>query len=38
MTIIELIHAAGIGIDQRTHPREFEYLYKLLLKWKTLQT
>lgn len=38
MTAIELIHAAGIGIDEHTHPAEFEYLYTLLLKWTTLQT
>lgn len=33
MTPIELIHAAGIGIDETTNPKEFAYIYELLLKW-----
>lgn len=33
MSLQELIHAFGIGIDENTHPIEFRYLYELLLKW-----
>lgn len=38
MTPIELIHAAGIGINENTDPKVFTYLYELLLKWKTYQS
>jgi len=38
MSVIEVIHALGIGIDDATHPEEFNYLYGLLLKWTTSQT
>lgn len=37
MTALELIHAVGIGINENDNPKEFKYLYELLLKWKTLQ-
>lgn len=37
MTPIELIHAAGIGIDENINPEVFKYLYELLLKWKIYQ-
>lgn len=33
MTPLELIHAAGIGIDENEDPEVFSYLYKLLIKW-----
>lgn len=33
MTPIELIHAAGIGIDENKDPEVFFYLYQLLIKW-----
>ena len=38
MTPVELIHALAIGIDKNTNPKEFTYLYQLLLKWTMLQT
>lgn len=38
MTPLELIHAAGLGIDELQNPAEFAYLYELLLKWTMLQT
>lgn len=38
MTPIELIHAAGIGVNEYQNPEEFKYLYELLLKWTMLQT
>jgi len=34
MTIEELIHAFGIGIDENTNPIEFRYLMELLYQWK----
>jgi len=37
MTPVELIHAAGIGIDENTSPEVFRYLDELLLKWKIYQ-
>lgn len=33
MTPLELIHAAGIGIDENQSPDTFKYLCELLLKW-----
>lgn len=33
MTLQELIHAWGIGIDENTHPIEFRYLMELLRQW-----
>lgn len=33
MSPIEIIHAAGLGIDENVNPKEFIYLYELLLKW-----
>jgi hypothetical protein len=38
MTPLELIHAAGLGIDENQNPKEFAYLNELLLKWTMLQT
>jgi len=35
MNIIELIHAFGLGIDEKNYPIEFKYLCELLLQWKT---
>lgn len=37
MTPIEIIHAAGIGINENTDPEVFKYLYELLLKWTIYQ-
>ena len=37
MTAVELIHAAGLGIDENTDPELFRYLYELLIKWTTSQ-
>ena len=37
MTIQELIHAFGIGIDENINPIEFCYLIELLHKWTTLE-
>jgi hypothetical protein len=34
MTPLELIHAAGIGIDENKHPELFRYLMELLYQWK----
>ena len=33
MTLNELIHAFGIGIDESKNPVEFRYLIELLHKW-----
>lgn len=33
MTIQELIHAFGIGIDENVNPKEFRYLLELLRQW-----
>ena len=33
MTIQDLIHAFGIGIDENTSPIEFKYLLELLKQW-----
>jgi hypothetical protein len=33
MTIQELIHAFGIGIDENANPIEFKYLIELLKQW-----
>lgn len=33
MTLQELIHAWGIGIDENKNPIEFRYLMELLHKW-----
>lgn len=34
MTIIELIHAFGINVDEKNNPIEFKYLSELLFQWK----
>jgi hypothetical protein len=34
MTPIELIHALGIGIDEKSNPKEFAYLTQLLVIWE----
>lgn len=34
MSIEELIHAFGIGIDENKNPIEFRYLMELLYQWK----
>jgi len=33
MTIQELIHAFGIGIDENKNPIELKYLIELLKQW-----
>ena len=35
MSIEELIHAFGIGIDENKNPIDFRYLMELLHKWTT---
>ena len=35
MSIEELIHAFGIGIDENKNSIEFRYLMELLHKWTT---
>jgi len=37
MSLVELVHALGIGIDINTNPIEFTYLNQLLKKWTMLQ-
>jgi len=34
MTLKEVIHAFGIGIDENINPIEFRYLMELLYQWK----
>jgi len=34
MTLKDVIHAFGIGIDENENPIEFRYLMELLYQWK----
>jgi len=35
MSLQDLIHAFGIGIDENKNPIEFRYLMELLHQWTT---